>query len=243
MKAFLLAAGSGSRLGPLTDETPKCLLPIRGIPMLAVWLEICRQSGIDAVLINVHAHAAKVQDFIAGCRSCVDIKIVKECQLLGSAGTLAANRDFLECEEDFFVLYGDVLTNCCLQEMLRFHQSSHVTATLGVYRVPDPHRCGVVGFDGKGIVQSFKEKPSKPESNWAFSGIMIAKPELIDLVPAQRPADIGFHLLPQLVGRMAAYPVNAFLMDIGTLDNYQAAQSSWPGLDGELKKGSACYKA
>jgi len=67
---------------------------------------------------------------------------------------------------------------------------------------------------------------------------MIADPGIIDLVPAQRPADIGFHLLPQLAGQMAAYPIVDYLLDIGTLVNYEAAQSSWPGLGGNKRANS-----
>src|SRR5438309_6588544 len=62
MKAFLLAAGRGTRLRPLTDNIPKCLLPIRGIPLLEIWLELCRNAGIKELLINIHAHAAQVTD-------------------------------------------------------------------------------------------------------------------------------------------------------------------------------------
>ena len=64
MKAFLLAAGHGTRLRPITDTLPKCLVPIRGTPLLSIWLELCKQFGIDEVLINIHAHAAIVRDFL-----------------------------------------------------------------------------------------------------------------------------------------------------------------------------------
>jgi NDP-sugar pyrophosphorylase family protein len=85
-------------------------------------------------------------------------------------------------------------------------------------------------MDENAIIQSFVEKPAEPTSNWAFSGVMIAGQEIFDLLPDHRPADIGFHLLPKLTGRMAGYRVSEYLLDIGTLDNYQTAQESWPGL-------------
>ena len=243
MKAFLLAAGCGSRLRPLTDETPKCLLPVQGTPLLALWLENCRQSGINEVLVNVHSHASKIRDFVSGYRGPVRVHVAEEERLLGSAGTLAENRFFVEGQENFFVLYADVLTNMFLADMLAFHRHKDEAASIGIYQVSDPQRCGIVTCDREGIVRGFVEKPDKPTSNWAFSGIMIAKPEIIDLVPQHRPSDIGFQLLPQLVGRMAAYPIPGFILDIGTLENYQAAQSSWPGLGEELKEGRACSKA
>ena len=64
MKAFLLAAGHGTRLRPITDNIPKCLVPIRGTPLLSIWLQLCKQFGIDEVLINVHAHASSVREFL-----------------------------------------------------------------------------------------------------------------------------------------------------------------------------------
>jgi mannose-1-phosphate guanylyltransferase len=230
MKAFILAAGNGTRLRPLTDTTPKCLLPVRGVPMLAIWLESCRAAGISEVIINAHAHAAKVIEFARRPDLPVRVNVVEEKILLGSAGTLAENRTFVGEEDSFFVLYGDVLTNVALAGLMAFHRAKKMLATLGIYSVPDPTRCGIVTTDENSIVRSFEEKPQLPESNWAFSGVMVASPSILDLIPAHRPADIGFHLLPQLVGQMCARPIADFLLDIGTLETYQAAQISWPGL-------------
>jgi mannose-1-phosphate guanylyltransferase len=230
MKAFIMAAGSGTRLQPLTHSVPKCLLPIRGAPLLQVWLESCRIAGITDVLINAHSHAEQVKDFAKRQSTSLRIRIAEEKQLLGSAGTLAENRDFACGETAFFVLYGDVLTNVALTDMLTFHAENKVLATLGVCRVPNPSQCGIVTFDRNHIVRGFVEKPAQPPGNWAFSGVMIAGPQIFDFVPAHRPADIGFDLLPRLAGQMAAYPISAYLRDIGTLESYRAAQTSWPGL-------------
>ncbi len=230
MKAFILAAGDGTRLRPLTDSVPKCLLPIQGVPLLHIWLETCHAAGIRDVLVNVHSHAGQVREFAARHSGPVRIHIAEEQQLLGSAGTLFENRSFVDGEEAFFVLYGDVLTNVALAGLLAFHLQKKMPATLGIYQVSNPSQCGIVNADQDGIVHSFVEKPVQPGSNWAFSGIMVASPEILDLVPAQRPADIGFHLLPLLIGRMRAYPIQEYLLDIGTLNTYGAAQFSWPGL-------------
>jgi mannose-1-phosphate guanylyltransferase len=230
MKAFILAAGSGTRLRPLTDTLPKCLLPIQGVPLLQIWLESCRAGGINEVLVNVHAHAERIRDFARTETAPVRVHIAEEKQLLGSAGTLAENRKFVSGEEAFFVLYGDVLTNLSLADMLVFHSKTKRLATLGIHQTPDPTQCGIVNADHDGIVRSFVEKPAHSASNWAFSGVMVASPKVLDLVPAERPADIGFHLLPRLTGQMTAYRISDYLLDIGTLDTYRAAQSSWPGL-------------
>jgi NDP-sugar pyrophosphorylase family protein len=101
---------------------------------------------------------------------------------------------------------------------------------MGVYEVPDPARCGIVGVDQHGIVRSFVEKPREPASNLAFSGLLVATPQVLDLIPPKIPADIGFDVLPQLVGRMAAFHIIDYLIDIGTMETYASAQRGWPGL-------------
>ncbi len=199
--------------------------------MLQIWLENCAAAGITQVLLNVHSHAGQIRDFAGRQAAVVDVVIAEEHRLLGSAGTLAENRRFVAGEEMFFVLYGDVLTNVSLTDMLAFHRSKNLQVTLGIHQVPDPTQCGIVTADRDGIVRSFVEKPASSESRWAFSGLMIANPKILNCIPSHRPADIGFHLLPRLTGQMVVYPIADYLLDIGTLGNYTAAQTSWPGMN------------
>ena len=230
MKAFLLAGGFGTRLRPLTDSTPKCLLPIRGTPILQIWLALCREYGIEEVLINVHCHGEAVRKFIEESTSGLRVRLFEEQVLLGSAGTVLANRDWVSQEESFWVFYADVLTTTNLNDMFAFHESLDQIATIGVYEVADPSRCGIVNVDERGLVRDFVEKPQTPVGNLAFSGLMLATPALLDVIPDTCPVDLGFHVLPQIVGRMAAYRISDFLIDIGTLETYRSAQLSWPGL-------------
>jgi len=230
MKGFLLAAGHGTRLRPLTDSIPKCLVPIRGVPLLKIWFDICRKFGIDELLINVHAHSAAIEEFARHHGSDLMVRIVEEFTLLGSAGTLLANRKWVEAEEAFWVIYADVLTRADLGCMTRFHQNHTPVATLGAYRVPDPQRCGIVSLDRESRVVEFVEKPTLPVSDLAFAGVMIAKPELLDAIPPKPPTDIGFDVLPRLRGSMLGYVIEEYLLDVGTMENYQAAQRTWPGL-------------
>lgn len=227
MKAFLLAAGNGTRLRPLTDNIPKCLLPIQGAPLLEIWLNNCKAAGITDVLVNTHAHAEAIHQFAAQQKTAVRMRIVEEPELLGSAGTLAENRDFVAGEESFFVLYADVLTNVDLRRMLAFHRQKRLPATLGIYQVPDPTRCGIVTMDENAVISNFIEKPTHPASNWAFAGVMVVGAAFLDFLPDRRPADLGFHVLPKMIGKMAAYTIAEYLLDIGTIANYQHAQQSW----------------
>ena len=231
MKAFLLAAGQGTRLRPITNELPKCLVPIRGVPLLQIWMAICRQAGIGEVAINLHSHADTVRNWVNNHRNGISMRLIEEHTLLGSAGTVLANRDWVISEPCFWILYADVLTiSSFFPRMLEFHLAHRPVATLGLYEVPDPSRCGVVTFDEKMVIHDFQEKPVNPKSRWAFSGVVIGTPALLDQIPSRYPVDFGFEVLPRLTGQMLAYPISDYLLDIGTLENYQAAQASWPGL-------------
>jgi mannose-1-phosphate guanylyltransferase len=231
MKAFLLAAGNGTRLRPITDGVPKCLVPIQGVPMLAIWMSLCEELGITELLINLHAHSEAVRTFLQS-RSAGGLRVhlAEEKELLGSAGTLRENRKWVESEELFWVFYADVLHRADLAAMLHLHRLRAPAATLGVYPVPDPSRCGIVTATPQGVIENFVEKPIHPTGNLAFSGLMIGTQEVLDVIPESGPADVGFHVLPKLTGRMLAFPIQDYLIDIGTLENYRQAQETWPGL-------------
>jgi len=242
MKAFLLAAGHGTRLRPLTDKLPKCLLPIQGVPILEIWLELCRRAGIDEVLINIHAHAEQVRTFLRGHRTDIRVHVVEEPSLLGSAGTLRANARWVAGERYFWIFYGDVLTNVDLGAMLDTHIARKLTATLGLYRVDDPRRCGIVTLTDGDVITRFVEKPVRPASNLAFAGLMLARAELLAAIPARDPCDIGFDLLPKLCGRMAAHRISEYLVDIGTPQTYRYAQETWPGFREVGAAHEACFE-
>jgi mannose-1-phosphate guanylyltransferase len=233
MKAFLLAAGHGTRLRPLTDHLPKCLVPIRGEPILEIWLRQCEIAGIDEVLINIHAHAQQVREYLDAHPRRVRVTVVEEPVLLGSAGTIRSQRSWVAGEREFWIFYSDVLTNCDLERMRSFHHQRNAPVTLGVYSVAEPSRCGIVVVDQDGMIVDFEEKPAHPRSNLAFSGLLLAGPELLGALPDSDPSDLGFHVLPKFVHKMYAYQVVDYLTDIGTIHNYGLAQKQWPGLVSE----------
>jgi mannose-1-phosphate guanylyltransferase len=199
--------------------------------MLQIWFTLCHQYGINEVLINVHAHGDVVRKFIQENKDSLKVHLFEETLLLGSAGTIYANRDWVTKERSFWIIYADVLTTANLNEMLAFHRSRGQIATIGVYEVPDPSRCGIVQVDDNGLVRGFVEKPQAPVGNLAFSGLMLATATLLDVIPDTSPVDLGFHVLPHIVGRMAAFRISDYLLDIGTPENYQTAQKSWPGFE------------
>jgi mannose-1-phosphate guanylyltransferase len=179
-----------------------------------------------------------VRDFLAKSNIDIRVQLFEEATLLGSAGTLRANRTWVESESSFWVFYADVLTSANLTKIADFHWQHQGVATLGVCRVADPSRSGIAVVDEGGVVRQFIEKPENPPGNLAFAGILLARPELLDSIPQDGPADLGRDVLPRLVNRMFAYRITAYHLDIGTPESYWAAQRGWPGLE-----SSTCVEA
>ena len=235
VKAFLLVAGRGERLKPLTDTIPKCLLPINGRPLLEIWLEHLARSGIEDVLINSHWLHEMVEDFVTNWSAShrkMRITLFHEPVLLGSAGTLLANRQWAG-EGPFFIIYGDNLTNFDLQKMLGFHLEGGQPLTLRVYKGADPQRAGIVSVNNKGVVTAFEEKPQKPKSVLGAGGIYVTDRRIFDFFPGPKASppdgvlDLSYHILPGMVGAMQAYESGEFSMDIGTPSSYEKAQTEW----------------
>jgi len=231
MKAFLLAAGVGARLRPLTDTLPKCLVPVGDTPLLGIWFRLLAQHGVNAVLVNTHHLAAQVEAYVSSQPvSGLDVTLVYEEELLGSAGTVAANRGFVENEEAFFILYADNLTNVDLSDMYRFHRNKQSPFTMGLFETSEPRECGIASLDETGRVRAFIEKPVQPESNLANSGLYVAGPSLFDLLPEHGFADFGFDVIPLLVGKMYGYPIGQYFCDLGTPERLARARRDWVAL-------------
>ena len=98
---------------------------------------------------------------------------------------------------------------------------------MALFETENPTMCGIAEFDNNNIVISFEEKPKHPKSNLANAGLYIAKPEIIGLIPNMDITDIGFHLLPKLIGKMAGWKTDDFLIDIGTMENLNKANKEW----------------
>ncbi len=227
MKAFLLCAGLGTRLRPITHHTPKCLVPIGGRPLLAIWLHLFRRCGVTDVLINTHHLAEKVVSYLQGWHGPPAVSVTYEPELLGSAGTLGANWNFVAGDEAFLVCNGDNLTDIDLAELARRHARSPKLVTMAVFRTDRAKECGVVELDGNGEVLTFEEKPLAPRSNLANAGVYVMSTRVRSKLPETRPADIGHDLLPRCAGELGAWVWEGLLLDIGTPEAYARAQKVW----------------
>jgi mannose-1-phosphate guanylyltransferase len=228
VKAFLLAAGIGSRLRPITDTVPKCMVVIDDRPLLDIWLDAFDASGIDEVLVNIHHLPDVVRCHLAQRTKPPAVRMFFEPDLLGSAGTLAANRKWVADEEFFLACYADNLTDFDLRILIDAHRAAGEAATLTVFHSENPSAGGVVEVDDTGLVVGFVEKPSRPVSDLTNAGMYAFGVGVLDEIDSTRPVDIGYYLLPRLVGRARAVPVDGYLRDIGTIESYNRAREEWP---------------
>ena len=188
MKAFLLAAGVGSRLRPITDTIPKCMVPIDGQPMLDIWLDAFDGAGVDEVLVNLHHLPDAVRHHLEARTGTPAVRTFFEPELLGSAGTLAANRHWVDGEEMFLACYADNLTDFDLRSLVQAHREHGAIATLTVFHSERPSAGGVVELDAAGTVIGFEEKPAKPVSDLVNAGMYAFHPGVLDEIGGPRRA-------------------------------------------------------
>jgi mannose-1-phosphate guanylyltransferase len=216
MKAFLLAAGEGTRLRPLTHETPKCLVPVSGRPLLEYWFDLFERYDIKEILVNTSHLAGRVKDYIEGNSRNFMIHLTYEEELLGSGGTIKKNWEYIEDEKFFFIFYADNLTNVNINRMIEFHNNKDTDFTIALCSVPNPGECGIVELDRNATVISFTEKPENPASDLAFAGIMISNKRLKDYFPDKEIFDLGYDVLPHVAGHASGFVMDDYLVDIGT---------------------------
>ena len=227
-KAIILAAGFGTRLKPITDTTPKCLVTIKDIPLLEWWLKNLEKHGFKEVLINTHYLHEKVEDYINNqYHGKIKVTLIYEEELLGSAGTIRNNSYFYENEDDFAIIYADNLTDIDLSKMIKFHHDKNAIFTCGVFHTNKPKECGILATNDEGVVIEFEEKPKEPKSDLANGGIYIVNKACYPYFIDGNKFDIGKEVLPLLVNKMYAYPINEYLLDIGSLDNLEKARREW----------------
>jgi NDP-sugar pyrophosphorylase family protein len=225
MKALILAAGEGTRLGELTRDRPKPMLPLGGRPVLEHLVALLRHYGVTDIAINLHYRPEAIVQYLGdGTRFGVSITYSFEERLLGSAG--AARRLDWFLSERFLVLYGDVLTDMNLLKLMEQHGARRSLATIALYRVPDPERCGIVQLDDDDRVICFVEKPAAAIGNLANAGIYVLEPEVLRFIPSGLAFDFGHDLFPILLRMELAvygYRADGYFLDIGSPERYTQA--------------------
>ncbi|MBK8038283.1 MAG: nucleotidyltransferase family protein [Verrucomicrobiaceae bacterium] len=227
MKALLLAAGKGTRLRPLTAHTPKCLVEVGGRPLLDYWLCDLYAAGALEFLINTHHLAETVRSYVTQHALTPAITLVHEEKLLGTAGTLLANSDFLK-QGTTLVAHADNLCLCPWREFLAAHLSRppETVMTMMTFRSSTPSECGIIEIDRNNIVQGFHEKVANPPGNLANAAVYLIEPELIEMIRRMKdaPNDLSTQVLPCLLGKIFTWENRQTLIDIGTPERLASAQ-------------------
>jgi mannose-1-phosphate guanylyltransferase len=225
MKALLLAAGFGSRLRPLTDTTPKCLLPIAGRPLLDYWLELCHSEAIEP-LINTSYLEEQVFAYLKASRYRDFAKTVHEDRLLGTAGTLLQNEAFFR-GQTVMLVHADNLSRFEMKAFLTRHHSrpKHCEITMMTFTTPTPESCGILKCDSNGVVQEMFEKTKNPPGNLANAAVYILEPSIFGFLKQLRKETIDFstEVLPHYMGRIYTFHNGNYHRDIGTPESYAQA--------------------
>jgi len=230
MRALLLAAGLGTRLKPLTNYLPKCLIPIHGRPLLDYWLQSLVRHGVNKILINTHHFSSLVVDYVRNSSWAKNVEFVHEEQLLGTGGTILANRNFFH-EQAFLVAHADNLT--IFDPLFFFKQHGErppgAVLTMMVFETPDPKSCGIVALDRRSIVTSFHEKLATPPGNLANAAVYILEPSVLDFMASLNKTEIDFstEVIPHFMGRIQAHRNALYHRDIGTVASWMEAHKDF----------------
>ncbi len=234
LNAIIMAGGEGSRLRPLTCDTPKPMVPILGKPVMSYALQLLRLHGLTEVGVTLQYLPERIsRAFGSGAKDGVNIHYSREHEPLGTAGgVLQAAKGRHTPGGTFVVLSGDGLTDCNLTEAIQFHKEKGALATLVLTRVLDPLAYGVVIVDEDGRVKRFVEKPGWGEvySDTINTGIYLLEPEVLSYIWPDKPCDFGKDLFPALVKEgkgVYAFVTDSYWCDIGDQAAYVHAQADF----------------
>lgn len=226
MRAILLASGYGTRLKPLTDTIPKCLVPIKNKPLLEIWFDRLSAAGHGPFLVNTHYLSEQVEAFVAVSPYSDQITLTHENDLRGTAGTLIDNREFFNGEGGLLI-HAD---NYCLADFgafIRAHRErpEECMMTMMLFRASEPSSCGIVDLDTRGVVTGFHEKVKTPPSNLANAAVYCLSGTMIENIANDLPKakDFSNEVLPYYLGRIYSYETEETLVDVGTPKSYAVA--------------------
>lgn len=206
MRAVVLAAGRGERLGTTTLTRPKPLWRLGRAPILDQDLALLAAAGVSHVAINLHHLAASIRDHVDQQHyGAMSIAYSEEETLLGTAGGVRKAQSLLPSTWPLLVVYGDNLLRLDLRRMMERHDAAKGQASIAVHWLTDARMSGLVEFGGDGRIDSFVEKPqgSRPIPGWVNAGVYLLEESVVDAIPADRPTDFGLDIFPRLVNKKA----------------------------------------
>ena len=226
--AILLAAGLGTRLSPLSDDWPKCLMPVHGRPLLEYWLTALSAAGISQTTVNLHHFKDEVHQFLNRPALSHRVSLFFEDALLGTAGSVRAitkNRT----SGTILVIHADNWSHSDLAALLAHHAqaaSRGMLMTMMTFDTDTPEQCGIVVTDSDGTLQAFFEKSANPPGKRANAAVYVLEPAVIDWLQAHpEVTDFSTEVIPEFIGQIACWHHEGVHRDIGTPQALITAQS------------------
>jgi mannose-1-phosphate guanylyltransferase len=239
MRALLLAAGVGSRLRPLTDVLPKCLMPIVDRPLLGYWLKMLCAAGVENIILNLHHHADLVREYVERSPHAALVTLSFESDLLGTGGTLLRHKDRF-ADAPLLLAHADNLSSFELAHFADAHRMrpQNAVLTMMTFITDAPQQCGIVEIDARGLVVDIHEKSARPPGNLANAAVYIVEPEVTAFLEGLGKPVIDFstEVLPHFLGRISTFHNDCYHRDIGTLESLARAQLEYPLVTANMGK-------
>jgi len=218
--AILLVGGFGTRLMPLTKNTPKPMLTVAGVPVTEHQIAMAKAAGIsEIVLATSYLSDVFIPYFGDGSKWGIKIKYAVEKEPLGTGGAIRNAAQLLDSNELVVILNGDVLSSHNLGEQIRQHEANDADVTLHLTEVQDARAFGCVPTDSNGRVTAFLEKMENPVTNQINAGCYVFNPRVVSTIPLNTVVSVERETFPELVAsgaKVFGYVENAYWLDIGT---------------------------
>lgn len=238
MKAMVLAAGQGTRLHPLTEHTPKALVPVAGRPMIEYSLLLLKRYGIRDIIINLHHLGDQIESYLGdGKQWGLQITYSKEPELLDTGGGLLKAKRFLQ-DGTFIVINTDVLIDLALSDLVAFHEKNRAVATLVLRPDPLADQFGSMEIDGDGRIRRFLQtwtaatELSVPTTELMFTGVQVLEPRVFDYMAPDdtlRKFSTTKDTYPRMLlhqERLFGFRFGGFWQDVGTTSRIKEAEDS-----------------
>ncbi|HLH30232.1 MAG TPA: NDP-sugar synthase [Terriglobia bacterium] len=224
MKGLILAGGKGTRLRPLTINTPKPVVPVANSPFLLYQIDLMRSAGIDEIILSLSYQPRKIEDLLKdGSDYGVWIRYAVEGTPLGTGGAFKNAEEHIS--DSTIVFNGDVLTGIDLAAVVAHHRATRAVATIVLTPVENPSAYGLVETNKDGWIQRFIEKPGPDEitTNMINAGIYILEPSVLKYMPKGEPYSFERGLFPTLLEQkepVMSFVLDKYWIDIGTPQKY-----------------------
>jgi mannose-1-phosphate guanylyltransferase len=236
--AILLVGGFGTRLMPLTKNTPKPMLTVAGIPVTEHQLNMAKSAGITRIVLATSYLAELFTPYFGdGSNWGMQIQYAVEKSPLGTGGAIRNAAKLINSSESIVILNGDVLSSHNLSEQIRQHEAHDADVTLHLTKVEDARAYGCVPTDSNGRVSAFLEKMENPVTNQINAGCYVFNPRVLESIPLDTVVSVERETFPALVASGAAvygYLESSYWVDIGTPHALMNASTEIINRDGDF---------